>query len=210
MPDEAKPLSARTKFPELNQFAFEPLSMNKDWVLTKESFDALLAWLDPAREEAGRKYEEIRLRLIKIFVCRGCYEPEDLADETINRVSKKLKEIESTYSGEPARYFYGVANKVQLEYLRRKPVPILPPPSDASDDIEKEYACLERCIQDLTPNNRMLVLQYYQEEKRAKIDHRRNLADQLGIALNALRIRACRIRASLQECVQSCVNEATA
>jgi DNA-directed RNA polymerase specialized sigma24 family protein len=184
--------------------------MNKDWVLTKESFDALLAWLDPAREEAGRKYEEIRLRLIKIFVCRGCYEPEDLADETINRVSKKLKEIESTYTGEPARYFYGVGNKVHLEYIRRKPVPIPPTPCDVSDDVEKEYACLERCIQNLTPNNRALVLEYYRDEKRAKIDHRRNLADQLGIAVNALRIRACRIRASLQKCVQSCVNEATA
>jgi DNA-directed RNA polymerase specialized sigma24 family protein len=183
--------------------------MNKDWVLTKESFDALLAWLDPDRDEAGRKYEGIRLRLIKIFVCRGCREAEDLADETINRVSRKLKEIESTYSGEPARYFYGVANKVHLEYLRRKPVPVLPPPTDVSDDVEKEYACLERCIQNLTANNRMLVLQYYQEEKKAKIDHRKKLSNQLGIALNALRIRACRIRASLLECVESCLNEAT-
>jgi DNA-directed RNA polymerase specialized sigma24 family protein len=183
--------------------------MNKGWVLTRESFDALLLWLDPERDAAGRKYEEIRLRLIKIFVCRGCYEPEDLADETINRVSKKLKEIEDTYSGEPARYFYGVANKVHLEY-RRKPVPIPPTPPDVSSNLEMEYACLERCIQELTPNNRVLVLEYYQEEKRAKIDRRKNLADQLGIALNALRIRACRIRASLQQCVQSCVNDATA
>jgi DNA-directed RNA polymerase specialized sigma24 family protein len=181
--------------------------MNKDWVLTQESFDALLDWLDPVREEAGRKYEEIRLRLIKIFACRGCYEPEDLADETINRVSKKLKEIQGTYSGDPARYFYGVGNKVHLEYLRRRPVPTPPPPLEASDEIEKEYDCLERCILELTPNNRLLVLQYYQDEKRAKIDHRRNLADQLGIAVNALRIRACRIRAALQKCVQSCVNE---
>jgi DNA-directed RNA polymerase specialized sigma24 family protein len=184
--------------------------MNKDWVLTQESFDALLAWLDPAREEAGRKYEEIRLRLIKVFTCRGCFEPEDLADETINRVSKKLREIETDYSGDPARYFYGVANKVHLESLRRKPIPIPPVRSEESDDIEKEYECLERCIQRLTPNNRALVLQYYQEEKRAKIDHRKDLAEQLGIALNALRIRAHRIRASLQECVQNCLNEAVA
>jgi DNA-directed RNA polymerase specialized sigma24 family protein len=209
MPTEAKPLSGKP-VPEFNPFASKPLSMNKDWVLTKESFDALLAWLDPERDEAGRKYEGIRLRLIKIFVCRGCREAEDLADETINRVSRKLKEIESTYSGEPARYFYGVANKVHLEYLRRKPVPVLPPPMPVSDDVEREYACLERCIQNLTPNNRMLVLQYYQEEKKAKIDHRKKLSDQLGIALNALRIRACRIRASLLECVENCLNEATA
>ena len=65
-------------------------------------------------------------------------------------------------------------------------------------------------MQQLTVANRELVLQYYQEEKQAKIDHRRRLAEQLGIALNALRIRAHRIRASLQECVQNCVQEATA
>ena len=50
--------------------------MNKDWFLTQEAFDALLAWLDPEREAAGRKYEEIRLRLIKLFTCRGCSEPD--------------------------------------------------------------------------------------------------------------------------------------
>ena len=65
-------------------------------------------------------------------------------------------------------------------------------------------------MQRLTADNRKLVLQYYQEEKQAKIDHRKLLAEQLGIALNALRIRAHRIRASLQECVQNCVREATA
>jgi DNA-directed RNA polymerase specialized sigma24 family protein len=184
--------------------------MNKEWVLTQDSFDALLAWLDPNRELAGRKYEDIRRRLVKIFSCRGCYEPEDLADETINRVTNKLKDIESSFTGERARYFYGVANKVHLEYLRRKPAPSLPPPNHNPDEIEREYDCLEQCMRRLTANNRELVLQYYQEEKQAKIDHRKRLAEQLGIALNALRIRAHRIRASLQECVQNCVHEATA
>lgn len=184
--------------------------MNKEWVLTQESFDALLAWLDPNRELAGRKYEDIRTRLIKIFSCRGCYEPEDLADETINRVTNKLKDIETSFIGERARYFYGVANKVHLEYLRRKPAPSLPPPTHDPDAIEREYNCLEQCMQLLTAHNRDLVLQYYQEDKQAKIDHRKQLAEQLGIALNALRIRAHRIRASLQECVQDCVQEATA
>jgi DNA-directed RNA polymerase specialized sigma24 family protein len=187
-----------------------PRLMNKDWFLTQEAFDALLAWLDPEREAAGRKYEEIRLRLIKLFTCRGCSEPEDLADETINRVSKKLKDIQSNYAGDPARYFYGVANKVHLEYIRRRP-PVVPPvTSEASEDVEKEYECLERCIQTLTNENRILVLQYYQLEKRAKIDHRKQLATQLGIAVNALRIRACRIRSALQKCVQNCISEATA
>jgi DNA-directed RNA polymerase specialized sigma24 family protein len=184
--------------------------MNNKWALTKESFDALLSWLDRDLDSAARKYELIRTRLIKIFVCRGCLESEHLADETIDRVARKLKEIEKTFTGEPARYFYGVANKVHLEYLRRKPPPPPPPPPDDSDEVEREYDCLERCMQKLSSDNRELVLQYYQEEKQAKIDQRKRLADRLGIALNALRIRACRIRASLLECVQKCVREATA
>ena len=179
--------------------------MNKNWVLTQESFDALLDWLDPQRELAGQKYEDIRSRLIKIFTCRGCFDPEDLADETINRVTSKLKQIAGDFTGDRTRYFYGVANKVHLEYLRRKPAQPAPFLSLTSDGVEQEFECLERCMEQLTPENRELVLQYYQEEKKAKIDHRKLLAEKLGIAVNALRIRACRIRASLQECVQACL-----
>lgn len=186
-----------------------PNSMNKNWVLTRESFEALLAWLDPNREVAGQKYEEIRTRLIKIFACRGCYEPEDLADETINRVTNKLEEIEATFIGERARYFYGVANKVHLEYLRRKPVPPLPVVTNSSEEAELRCRCLDRCVSKLTPENRELVFQYYQEEKRAKIEHRKHQASHLGIAVNALRIRAHRIRRSLQNCVRECLEEAT-
>lgn len=182
--------------------------MKKDWVLTEESFTALLAWLHPDPDEAGKKYEDIRRRLIKIFTCRGCCEPEDLADESINRVIIRLKDIADTFSGDPALYFYGVANKVHQESIRKRP--INPPPpvvTDDSDDLEKESACLEQCLGNLTSDNRYLVIQYYQGEKRAKIEHRKQLAEELGIALNALRIRAHRIRTALQQCVQTCLQE---
>lgn len=182
--------------------------MKKDWVLTQESFTALLAWLHPNRDEAGKKYEDIRRRLIKIFACRGCGEPEDLADESIDRVIKRLKDIADTFTGDPALYFYGVANKVHQEYVRRRPLPPPPVIIDDSDDLERNYDCLEKCIESLTPDNRQLVIQYYQEEKRAKIEHRKQLAQQLGVALNALRIRAHRIRSALQQCVETCLQEA--
>jgi DNA-directed RNA polymerase specialized sigma24 family protein len=182
--------------------------MKKEWVLTQEAFDALLAWLDPDRELAAQKYESIRTRLIKIFACRGCAEAEDLADETINRVTNKLPEIQGTFVGEPARFFYGVANKIQLEHSRpQRTIPITPP-TDNDEDSELEYQCLDRCMEKLSSENRQLVLSYYQEEKHAKIEHRKRLATSLGIALNALRIRAHRIRASLQECVKECVSAA--
>ncbi len=182
--------------------------MNKQWILTQESFDALLDWLDPSRDVAGQKYETIRARLIKIFVCRGCLEPEDLADETINRVTSKLKDVAGTYTGEPALYFYGVANKVHLEYLRRKPVPPLPAPRSDTLEVELAHQCLDRCAERLSPDNRYLMWKYYEEEKQAKIETRKLLADELGIALNALRIRAHRIRLTLEQCVTDCLERA--
>ena len=94
---------------------------------------------------------------------------------------------------------------MHLEYLRRKPVIAAPITPASSDQEEPEFICLEMCMDRLTANNRELVLQYYQQEKKAKIEHRKLLAEKLGIAVNALRIRAFRIRVSLQKCVQECL-----
>lgn len=182
--------------------------MNKDWVLSQESFDKLLTWLDPDREKAGIKYEQIRHRLIKIFAGRGCVDAEDLADETINRVTKRLDEIVSDFEGDRARYFYGVANMILMEFLRRKQ-PQTPPVLEVdSERVELEYRCLEDCISKLGKENRALLLRYYQAEGREKIEQRRLLAEELGIAPNALRIRAYRIRTALQECVEACIERA--
>lgn len=196
--------------------------MKKDWAVTQQDFDRLLDWLDADRDSAGSKYERIRVRLIKIFTCRGCFDADDLADETINRVTAKLDDIAESYSGDPALYFYGVAQKVHLEYLRRKPAiqessmigkelrsqTMLV--AEPTENIEDDYACLERCMEQLSEENRRLVLEYYQNEKRAKIDHRKRLAEEIGIAVNALRIRAHRIRFQLQQCMESCLDQVPA
>ena len=179
--------------------------MNKDWELSQEAFDALLAWLDSDREQAALKYEKIRRSLIKIFTGRGCVEPEDLADETINRVTSKLKEIGDVFHGDRTRYFFGVANKVHLEHLRKKLPQAMPSPANDPDRIELEYSCLERCIERLSKENRDLLLRYHGADGRTDTDHRRALAEELEIAPNALRIRVYRIRMTLKECVEKCI-----
>jgi RNA polymerase sigma factor (sigma-70 family) len=182
--------------------------MNKNWDMSPESFEALLCWLDEDREQAGIKYEQIRTGLINFFTGRGHCEAEDLADETINRVISRLHEVGNKVTGERSRYFYGVARKVQLEYLRRK-IPQQPPQATTdSDQVELEYRCLEKCIAKLSPENRSLVLRYYEADGREKIEKRKLLAEELGIAPNALRIRAYRIRAALQKCLDQCVEDA--
>lgn len=180
--------------------------MNRQNALTQAAFDSLLAWLDSDREQAGKKYEEIRRGLIKLFTCRGRPDAEELADETINRVTLKAPNISREYVGNPALYFYGVAQKVFLESLRRRPPVLWPPPHEPqSEESEREYQCLDSCMERLPAQSRDLILEYYRDDKRAKIDHRKEMARRLGIAQNALRIRAHRIRASLESCVQSCL-----
>lgn len=178
--------------------------MNKNWSLSQEAFDALLDWLDSDREQAGIKYEQIRSRLIKIFTGRGCVDPEELADETINRVTHKLKEIQKEFTGDPARYFFGVAKLVHMEYLRRKtPQPQLPTPD--SDRAELEYRCLERCIERLSEEDRSLLLRDYGAKGQTQAERRKALAEELRISVNALRIRVYRIRAALKECIEKCI-----
>jgi DNA-directed RNA polymerase specialized sigma24 family protein len=184
----------------------KPLT-KKEWNLTQEAFTKFLYWLDADPDEAGKRYETIRRKLIKIFVCRGCTCPEDLSDETINRVIRKTEEMAESYEGDPALFFYGVANHVHREYLRQKPLSQRLIPKDEPARPEAEHECLDRCMEKLLPRSRELVFQYYQEERRAKINFRKELAERLGIPLNALRIRVFRIRTTLQECVLQCLGK---
>ena len=173
--------------------------------LTKQDFDRLLVWLDQDREKAAQKYEEIRIRLTKVFESRGCMTPEELADETIDRVARKIHEVAATYQGEPVLYFHGVARLVYLEYSRRPSFPYQPESNYRLEETDQRYDCLDECLLRLTPGNRELILLYYGEERRTKIDARKTIARRLGVSPNALRIRAHRIKECLGDCINNCL-----
>ena len=175
--------------------------MKREQLLTQDSFDRLLAWLNADRSQAGEIYEEIRQRIIKVFVRRGCTVAEELADETIDRVSRKVAEIAPGYVGDPAAYFCGVAQNVFREHVRPKPFALPIPAPDPPEDREQRHQCLEQCLDDLDAESRELILDYYQYEKQAKIERRKKMAEQLGIGVSALRMRAHRIKADLKSCV---------
>src|SRR5205807_7011414 len=84
---------------------------------TQADLDNLLEWLAPDREDAGRKYIEIRDGLVRYFRTKGCYESQSLADETINRVAVKLKSLDTSRDLKPVTYFYGFAKNIFLEHL---------------------------------------------------------------------------------------------
>jgi DNA-directed RNA polymerase specialized sigma24 family protein len=92
--------------------------LKKDWIPTKESFDQLLACLDEDRERAGEMYVSIRARLVKFFEWRGSETPDDNADETINRVMRKISEGEIIQNIQS--YCYGVARLLFMEILKEQ------------------------------------------------------------------------------------------
>lgn len=184
----------------------QPAKMKTDLNPTPEQFQKLLAWLDEDPARAGLKYEEIRRRLIMIFLNRGCQVPEELADETINRVTRKICELVKTYEGDPARYFYGVAKKIFSEHIRkvskRRPDP---PPVASNAEFEPHLNCLDQCLDTLDPESRTLILDYYREKKQAKIISHKEMGEKLGINTGALRARIHRIRGKLAKCLEECL-----
>jgi DNA-directed RNA polymerase specialized sigma24 family protein len=180
------------------------------WALNQEAFDKLLVAFDADRETAGRKYLEIRNNLTRFFEWRGCSFPEDHADETINRIAKRVFEGEEilNHSG----YAMGVARLLLLEINKGRQreqsalaeIGAAPDVYVPEDDDESRLTCLRSCLQTLSPDNRELILQYYQGEKGEKIENRKKLLDRLGIPVNTLRMRALRLRERLQACVEEC------
>src|SRR6185369_6048726 len=170
---------------------------------TQENFEKLLRWLDPDRDKAAEKYERIRLRLIRIFSSRGCFEADTLADQTVNVVTLRIDWLLENYVGDPGLYFYGVAKNVYKEWLKRQNRPAPPPPADPKPpEVEQLASHLDKCLELLSPRDKDLVLRYHEFDRQKKIQYRKKLAEEWGFTRNALRIKLFHIHARLRECLE--------
>jgi DNA-directed RNA polymerase specialized sigma24 family protein len=186
--------------------------------LSGDGFERLLALLGPDREQAGEEYEAIRLKLVKFFHWRGFLLAEELADETIDRVCSRLGQGEQIRGSDPFLYFHGVARNVLREAWqgdhrkKRHTVGVLyrarqnpsgdPDEANEAQEFERKLGCLQQCLQGLAAVDEELIRRYYRDQGAAKIETRRRMAEELGVPLNALRIRIHRIRTRLAECVR--------
>ncbi len=174
--------------------------------VTQEMFAGFLNWLCPGGEGAGEEYERLRFRLYTFFSRRRCRFPEELVDDTINRVMMKVagENVENKLA-----YCYGVAKNVYRESLRKERkhlnidevTPAAPAPAEQSFSGE----CLERCLAELTPESRNLILDYFSEVKLAKIELHQRISESLQVTQTALRMRVMRIKQKLKICVKECV-----
>lgn len=178
--------------------------MNRE--VTEEKFATFLAWLGAGGGDAGEEYERFRFRLCTFFSQRRCRFPEELADETINRVIVKVGEIDIENR---LAYFYGVAKNVYRESLKKERDHIdvdgmsVAAPATSEPDFSAE--CLDRCLAQLPPESRGLILEYFSEAKHAKIELHRRISESFRVSQTALRMRVMRIKQKLANCVRECM-----
>jgi DNA-directed RNA polymerase specialized sigma24 family protein len=179
-------------------------------VITQQDFDTLLAWLDSDRENAGIMYEKIRTGLINFFYFKGCSDGESLADETINRVIRKIATLDLSTDFKPASVFYGFATNVFFEELKLSHREI-----QIEGDIKSntkvvnqtKFDCLDECLQNLSNEDRELAIEYYSKSKSEKFEHRRELAEKLGLKIGAMQVKLFRIRKTLKTCIENCMEK---
>lgn len=184
------------------------------WTLTQEALEKLLACLSPDPDKAARQYVALEMKMVRYFEKQKIDAAETRTDDVFNRVARRIeegKQIENVTA-----YAYRVAYLVFLEASKEpdhveidpeQGPHITPEPLFEDSEPDRRQNCFDSCLEKLTSDNRELILGYYQEDGRTKIEFRKWLAARLKISLDALRIRAHRIRKSLEECIAECLGQ---
>lgn len=202
------------------------MSGERPWSLTHDRLSALLRFLDEDQDRAAAEYERIRVRLTKLFRWRGCTTAEEYADTAVDRVARLIAEGADVRT--PNRYalFHGVAVNLLREHWRqvererqafdRGPVSMAR--AESPDEVlarreadlvdEQRRRCLQRCLGRLAPDNRALIRRYYAGGQVLDKEQRQTVAAELQITVNALRVRAHRVRGEIGECVEGCLQRA--
>jgi DNA-directed RNA polymerase specialized sigma24 family protein len=179
-------------------------TQRKAWTIDAKSFDGLLVALNPDRAVASGEYERMRQRLIRFFSIQQARSPEDLADAAFNRLARRIAEGEQIRNAR--QYISGIARMLLLEdrYRRRQEDHALRMVANAPNDSRPDQGlpeALEACLGALPANSRELLERYYSAEGRRRIALRQEMAEELGMELNALRNRALRLREKLEDCI---------
>lgn len=181
-------------------------------------FQKLLARLDPDPMRAWEVYDDLRRKLVRFFEHNRCQAAEELAEEALDRVARKLNSAEID---NVAEFAFGVARTLRMENSRRTsrtsyledlssdakcPCEIASPESDIVTHIDdvKKLQCLRGCMKRLDPGDRQLIFQYYPADRSGLEERRQVLAGNLGMSLGALRIKTARLRKKLEECIKNC------
>jgi len=177
--------------------------------LNRADFEGLLQRLHPDRNSAAETYEELRRKLIRFFRWNDCYPGEELADQTFDRVARKLG---NTQVDNVPAFLWGVARNIVRESRKKPPtmnledLPPLHQPQTAHAELslveqkvrELRLQCLRKCLEQLRASDRELFLAYEYYEGKSR--NTRQLAESFGITVGALQVRAHRVKHRMEKC----------
>lgn len=185
---------------------------------THEDFERLFAFLDSDPTRAAAKYDQVRLRLVKLFAWRGCTPAQEFADKTIERVIRRLAAGSERQVAEPFQHFYGVAMNILRERAAaappepEAPLPETGPTRPADDaariaDARRRLPTLQGSLDELVPPYRHLLLDYHRRHSSPTwLDE---LAQAQGVPASALRLRVHRLRSAVERSVTAQLSQAS-
>lgn len=172
-------------------------------------FNALLNQLSADRQEAGTRYERIRRGLLIYFSNKGCADPAELTDTTLDRVAARL----DAFDGEKSRiesFIYGFARNIVMESKRSANRHLPLNGNEAFEDSSNhdetfDMSCLKTCLSKLDAGDREMILKYHTvTDGKKKADARQKMIDELNVTPAAFYTKISRIKVRLRKCLEEC------
>jgi DNA-directed RNA polymerase specialized sigma24 family protein len=176
--------------------------------MSPEDFARFLESLSPDGEEAGRLYIRLEKQLVSFFGMKGIADSAGAVNETIKRAAEKI--AGGADVPDAGRFCRGIARNVAREWWRRERREetvirrfIDSLADDPTEELERIEHVLKPCFDRLKGEEQKLLVAYCSvPEGMSGAEHRRQLADKLGITVGALRIQISRLRDRLEDCVE--------
>ena len=176
--------------------------------MSPEDFARFLNPLSTDAEEAGRIYTRLHRKLAGFFALRGVSDPGEAADDTLDRAAARINAGAAV--PDLPRYCLGIARNIARERWRREQRESAASADFAArlaggddEEVERIHRVLKPCLEQLTADERELLLAYCQvAHGRERAEHRRRLAESRQTTVLALRMRVTRLRVALSECVR--------
>lgn len=176
-------------------------------------FRGLLARLNPDPLKAWEAHEDLRKKLTAYFEHNHLSDPDELAEEALDRIVKRpdVQSLENI-----VEFAFGVARNLRKESLRKasqraevSDMELIEDKSHGHGSLEdaiihrmseaRKLQCFQKSMQILSAKDRAMVRRYYPAENGDLEAKRLSLAADLGISVGTLRTRMARIKDRLQE-----------